>query len=338
MPYKERLKNGEERKRKKSKYRVTNASAYNQSLRKRGMISLYFPKGNLRKQFINDAPYQKGISGKLPINEDAYIQLIFTFYRLFGWAMRQITGYMEDYWRSLRLNIPIPSIGHLSDRFAKLSISVKQRCDRLAKRLANGEAVTIMIDSSGLHFGCANQWYETKYGKKSKQTPWRKMHLAIDADMNIHQIESTDTTVSDSEGLDRVMPADMPIERVVADGAYYDIERNEKLFHAGITPVIPPPSHAVVHGTDNAIWHDKIVQYIQDKGTVYAFHKKYGYGFRSLVEAQVFRIKRCIGETLLTQKIESQKSEGVIIANLINLWNSFGRCHCVKAQLIQQAA
>jgi hypothetical protein len=61
MPYKEGLKNGEERKRKKSKYRVTNASAYNQSLRKRGMISLYFPKGNLRKQFINDAPYQKGI-------------------------------------------------------------------------------------------------------------------------------------------------------------------------------------------------------------------------------------------------------------------------------------
>ena|GEM_PF-5823980 len=50
-----------------------------------------------------------------------------------------------------------------------------------------------------------------------------------------------------------------------------------------------------------------------------------------LVEAQFFRINRCIGETLLTQKIESQKCEGIIIANLINLWSSFGRCHCVKA-------
>ena len=117
----------------------------------------------------------------------------------------------------------------------------------------------------------------------------------------------------------------------MADGAYYDIVRNERLFHEGITPVIPPPSHAVVHGNDHTTWHDKIVQYIQDKGTVYAFHKKYGYGLRSLVEAQISRIKRCIGETLLTHKIESQKCEGVIIANLINLWNSFGRCHCVKA-------
>src|SRR5579864_4002027 len=151
MPYKERFKNGEERKRKKPRYRVTNASAYNQSLRKRGMISLYFPKGNLRKQFINDVPYQKGISGKLPTYEDAYIQLIFTFYRLFRWGMRQITGYMEDYWRSLGLKMPVPSFGHLSDRFALLSATIKQRCERLAKRLANGEAVTIIIDSNGLH-------------------------------------------------------------------------------------------------------------------------------------------------------------------------------------------
>ena len=33
-----------------------------------------------------------------------------------------------------------------------------------------------------------------------------------------------------------------------------------------------------VQGKTNAQWHDKIVQYIKEKGTVYAFHKKYGYG------------------------------------------------------------
>ena len=77
-----------------------------------------------------------------------------------------------------------------------------------------------------------------------------------------------------------VTPTDIPIDRVVADGAYYDIERNEALFREGITPVISPPSHAVIHGNDNTPWHDKIVQYIHDKGTVYAFHKKYGYGLR----------------------------------------------------------
>lgn len=50
----------------------------------------------------------------------------------------------------------------------------------------------------------------------------------------------------------------------------------------------------------------------------------------ALVEAQISRIKRCICATLLTQKIAPQKSEGVIIANINSLWNSFGRPVSVK--------
>jgi len=133
--------------------------------------------------------------------------------------------------------------------------------------------------------------------------------------------------------VDRILrgakPADLPVDRVIADGAYYSIDRTEALSRAGVTPVIPPPAHAVVHGGEDTRWHDEIVKYIQDKG-IYAFHKKYGYGLRSRVEAQISRIKRCIGATLLTQKIASQESEGVIIANIINLWNAFGKPVCVK--------
>ena len=105
--------------------------------------------------------------------------------------------------------------------------------------------------------------------------------------------------------------------------------RTEALSRAGVTPVIPPPAHAVVHGGEDTRWHDEIVKYIQDKG-IYAFHKKYGYGLRARVEAQISRIKRCIGATLLTQKIASPECEGVVIANLINLWNAFGNPVCVK--------
>jgi hypothetical protein len=59
---------------------------------------------------------------------------------------------------------------------------------------------------------------------------------------------------------------------------------------------------------------------------MYAFHKKYGYGIRALIEAQFSRIKRCIGSSLLTERDNSKKTEG----NIINLWNSFGRCESVK--------
>jgi hypothetical protein len=329
MPYKARLKTGEPRKRKKPGYRVANARAYNQSLKQRGMISLYVPGGDLKAQFINAKVRAPGVSGREPTYTTAYIELIFTFYRLFGWGMRQITGYMEDYWASRGLDIAVPSASQLGERFASLEVSVTQRCEHLARRLARGEAISLIVDSTGLSFGRASQWYEEKYGQKATRTPWRKIHLSIDAEMNVHAIRITTIEVSDSEAMDAVLPAGLPLERVIADGAYYSIERTEALSQAGITPVIPPPAHAVVHAEDRTRWHDQIVGYIKDRG-IYAFHKKYGYGVRSLVEAQISRIKRCIGERLLTQKLASQENEGVIIGNLVNLWNSFGRCVCVK--------
>jgi len=137
MPYKERLKQaeGKPRKRRKPGYRVTNARAYNQSLKRRGMISLYFCGGDLKAQFINARTHTPGVSGRVPTYTEAYIQIIFTFYRLFGWGMRQITGYMEDYWATRGLDIPVPSFGQLSDRFAALEPEVTQRCERLARRL-----------------------------------------------------------------------------------------------------------------------------------------------------------------------------------------------------------
>jgi len=60
------------------------------------------------------------------------------------------------------------------------------------------------------------------------------------------------------------------------------------------------------------------------------FTIKDGYGLSALFEAQISHIKRCIGVKLLRQKLKSQEREGVVIANVINLWNSFGRPVFVK--------
>ncbi|NVI09902.1 transposase [Paraburkholderia youngii] len=141
MPYKARLKTGEPRKRKKPGYRVTNARVDNQSLRKRSMISLYVPGGDLKAQLINAKIRTPGVSGREPTYTTAYIELIFTFYRLFGWGMRQITGYMEDYWETRGLDILVPSASQLAERFASLEVSVTQRCEQLARRLGRGETI-----------------------------------------------------------------------------------------------------------------------------------------------------------------------------------------------------
>jgi hypothetical protein len=273
-----------------------------------------------------------GISGQQPFYQSPYIQLLYTFYKLFGWGIRQIIGYFEDLWRIKGLNIKVPSFGHLSDLFSQLPVKVQQFCNKLAKRLDNGEAISLIADSTGLCFGKASYWYETKYEKPCTHKPWRKMHLSMDLDMNIHSAEITDYTASDTEVMGLLIPKDLKIiDKFIADGGYYSIEGVEELYKKGITPVIPPSSNSVVHGADNTTWHDKIVHYIKDKGTVYAFHKKYGYGSRALVESQISRIKRCIGSSLQTQKMSSQKREGIIIANILNLWNSFGMPISIKA-------
>lgn len=158
------------------------------------------------------------------------------------------------------------------------------------------------------------------------------MHLSIDTDMNVHAIEITDLEGSDIAVMDKIIPEDplVKVGEVIADGAHYSIEGVQDLHDKGIKAVIPPPPHSIVHGKPETARHDEVVQYIKDKGTVYAFHKKNGYGRRSLVEAQMSRIKRCIGSCLKTQRTESPKREGVIIANILNRWNSFGMPISVK--------
>jgi len=330
MPYKERLKTGAPRKREKTKYKITNWSSYNQSLRKRGMISLYFPGGDIKSLFINDTPYVTGDSGQSTTYLTPYIQLLYTLYRLFGWGMRQITGFIEDLWRTKGLDIPVPSFGHLCDLFSKVSVEVKQFYNKIVTTIKNGEAIDLIVDSTGLTFGKASNWYETKYNKPCNNKPWKKMHIGLDFDTDMHAMEITDYDVSDIEMLERLIPSSAAVDKLLADGGYYSIQGVEALNAQGITPVIPPPKHSIMHNIATTTWHDKIVKYIKDKGSIYAFHKKYGYGKRALIESQFSRIKRCIGSSLLTQKTESQKQEGKTIANIINQWNAFGRCNSVK--------
>ena len=150
-------------------------------------ISLYFPQGDLRTQFINESPYVEGIAGQQATYKPAYIELMFMLYRLFGWGLRQITGYFKDLWRTRGLNIPVPSFGHLSDLFCSLPLKVRHFCQTLAKRLGQGERLSLIFDSTGLRFGKASHWYEAKYDKPCDQKPWRKMHLSIDPEMNVHE-------------------------------------------------------------------------------------------------------------------------------------------------------
>ena len=274
MPYKEREKQSAQHKRKKPCYKVVNWSDYNKSLKKRGQLSLYFPKGNLKELFINEDSYEEGLSGRQAYYRPVYIELIYIFYRLFNWGMRQITGYFEDLWKSKSFDIAVPSFGHLSDLFSSLPVKVRHYCDKVAARLQKGESVSLLMDSGGFRFDKASHWYETKYNKPCDQKPWRKLHLSMDAGMENYAIELTAQDVGDREMMDLLMPESVILDKLIADGGYYSVEKSQELYEKGITPVIPPPATSVVHDPEKtSSWHDKIVSYIKKKEQFMPFIK-----------------------------------------------------------------
>lgn len=294
------------------------------------MLTLYFPQGDLKSQLYNDTSYVQGVSGRVAHFSQAYIELMFLFYRFFGWGIRQITGWMEDFWKQRDIDLPVPSFGHLCDLFTLLDITVKQRCTKLSTRLKHVEKFSLIVDSTGMRTESSGEWYQHKYNRNTRRKGWAKFHLAIDPEGNCLAVEITSEEIGDSPILDQFLERNIPLGKIIADGAYYQIERNQKLIGLGIVPVIPPKKEAVVHGTSGYEYHDLTVQYIQDKGSIYAWQKKQGYGIRSRIEAQFSRIKRCIGSNLLTKRTASRKNEGIAMANLINIWNSFGKCQTMK--------
>lgn len=116
------------------------------------------------------------------------------------------------------------------------------------------------------------EWYLKKYGKQSDRRSWCKLHIAMDQDFNNLAVHITNCETADINELEPLLEnADLHVSKVIADKAYYSIDGVQSMSDKGIMPVIPPPKDAVVHGQNHTTYHDKIVQYIKDKGTVYAW-------------------------------------------------------------------
>ncbi|WP_150811222.1 hypothetical protein [Pandoraea sputorum] len=148
-----------------------------------------------------------------------------------------------------------------------------------------------------------------KRGRKAARTPWRKLHLSIDPDMNIHGVAVSDIKVSDVEGLQAVLPEGMP--------------------------VISPPSHAVSGLAETRRWHGRMGGHIREKASMhFGRNTATASGLRSRRRSRASCAASAHG--LLTRKRASQDNEGGVIANLINLGNAFGRSVWVNPNFFEK--
>ncbi len=104
-----------------TKYKTTNWSAYNDSLKRRGSLSIWF---NPQMVWI---PPPTGKRGRRQQFSDAAIQACLTLKVLLGMPLRQTTGFVESLLKLVGLGWEVPDFSTLCRRQKTLNVNLPYR-------------------------------------------------------------------------------------------------------------------------------------------------------------------------------------------------------------------
>lgn len=306
---------------KRSKYKVLNWREYNESLKQRGSLIVWF-SDDFEESWLADKD-DNPKRGRPFLYSQVCIQLILTLRHLFKLALRQVIGFVSSLFFLLKKSLPVPEFSRLSRRgFSSLSRitlpSVK-------------EPTHLVIDSTGLKVFGEKEWLETKQGKQYQRKVWRKLHIGIEKDGHIVSRVLTDHRTDDRTCVESLLaPVDTQfISEVLADGGYDSHQIYRDLEKEMIKPLIPLPSKAVVSCSEVPTLRDKTVQYIKDKG-YWAWYHKNDFGRRNKVENTFYRLKTIFGRKLSSRNPENQEAESYLICHLLNQMTDLGMPKTIK--------
>lgn len=173
--------------------------------------------------------------GRPRVYADAVIQMLLGFKQVFRLPLRALQGFAGSMNKLAFADLPVPNYTTLCRRARDLDV--------VLPTLRSGEALHLVVDSTGLKVFGEGEWKARKYGYSKRRT-WHKVHLAMDA--NTGQICAalmTHQDVGDGEVLPELLdhiPADTPIDVVGGDGAYDTRQCHAAIAARGATPSIPP--------------------------------------------------------------------------------------------------
>jgi Transposase DDE domain len=300
----------------KARYRVSNWREYDQALRERGSLTVWFTPEAVAAWH----PLPTGKRGRSRSYSDVAIETGHLLRCAFGRPWRQTEGLLRSIATLLGVGIEIPDHTTFSRRSVGLSLPTTLT--------RSSEPVHVVIDSTGLKIYGAGEWQAEKHGGRGRRT-WRKLHLAVNPDSGeILASELTSNEVGDPSMVAPLL-GQIPgiIASVTADGAY-DGEPVYRALAARQPPpmvIIPPRVTAVLSSVKDTAptLRDRHIQMIQDKGRR-GWQKAVGYGKRSLVETAMFRYKTLIGPTLRARKLAAQKVEARVACSVINRMTQLG--------------
>src|SRR3954462_304914 len=248
-----------------------------------------------------------------------------TLRAVFRLGLRQTEGLVGSILRLLGLELAVPDHTTLSRRAGTL---------RVPRPRAGAGPLHLLVDSTGLKLCGAGEWLAEKHGTKRRRA-WRVLHLATDAD--IGRIVASVLTDKDADDGSQVGPLLDRIEGAVAsvtgDGAYDrdDVYTEVMTRHPDAEVIVPPRANAVPSDPAQSAptQRDRHLRCLAERGRM-GWQRVSGYNWRALVESDIARWKRVIGDGLRFQTDGRQASEVAIAADVLNRMLELGRPEYVR--------
>ncbi|WP_429650065.1 IS5 family transposase [Skermanella aerolata] len=304
------------------KRRVTNWSEYNEALRQRGSLTMWFTDAAIAAW--KAAP--RTTPGGQPHYSDLAITTALTLRAVFHLALRQTEGLIGSILQLLGLDLSVPDYSTLSRRARNLDLPAQAR--------ATGGPIHLLVDSSGLKLSGPGEWLVEKHGT-SRRRSWRKLHIGFDAVTGwIVASLLTDRDVDDASQVEPLLDEIVePVELFLGDGGYdrTGVYTALEERHPAATVVVPPRSDAVLSATADTEpnQRDRHIQVIAGKGRI-AWQRDSGYNERARVEGQFARWKQVIGDGLRFHSDEARVTEVAIAAAALNRMLDLGRPNSVR--------
>jgi Transposase DDE domain len=305
----------------KQRHRVTNWAEYDAGLRARGSLTVWFTAEAVEAWRAEP----RSTRGGQPSYSALAITTALTLRAVFRLALRQTEGLIGSILALLGLDLAVPDHSTLSRRAETLEVP--------RPRSSSGPR-HLLVDSSGLKLCGQGEWLAEKHGTRTRRS-WRKLHLGVDADTG--RIVASALTTNDVDDGSQVGPLldqiDGPVASFTADGAFDrdDLYAEVSARHPGAAVIVPPRSSAVLSDTAETAPtpRDRHLEIIAERGRL-GWQKASGYNWRALVEADIARFKRVIGDGLRSRTDGRQATEVAIAVGVLNRMLDLGRPEYVR--------
>src|SRR5215217_5975282 len=306
------------------KRKVVNWREYDESLRRRGSLTVWFSDEAVEAWEAE----RRTSRGGQPAYSDLAILTALTFKAVFRLAYRQTEGLIGSVIGLLGLDLAVPDHTTLCRRAETLEVPRPKPRGAGADSGAGRDTgpMHLLVDSTGLKLIGAGEWLVEKHGAKRRRS-WRKLHLGVDAETG--RIVAATLTDRDEDDASQVGPlldqvAD-PVASFTADGAYdqESVYADVAERHPEAAIIVPPRSTAVASQTAASAptQRDRHLQLIAEQGRM-GWQKASGYTKRARAETAISRFKRVIGDGL--------RSHMDVAVHVLNRMLELGRPNYVR--------